>query len=120
MPWDLRVGAAPLIERIGGWLDEISPVIPCSLVVVFVSFPDRNPVEAENPCLDVALWHEPGTLLGDHSDQVDSIFLKLPVQLREPAIQRSQSLRLLLHHTSTSESTWLCLPKTPRDTMSGL
>lgn len=98
MPWDLRVGAAPLIERIGGWLDEISPVIPCSLVVVFVSFPDRNPVEAENPCLDVALWHEPGNLLGDHSDQVDSIFLKLPVQLREPAIQRSQSLSCCCTH----------------------
>jgi hypothetical protein len=27
---------------------------------------------------------------------------------------RSQFLRLLLHHTSTSESMWLCLPTTGR------
>jgi|GEM_PF-3897297 len=83
---DLRVGVTPRTERIGRWLDEISPVIPCSLVVVFVSFAHRNSMEAENPCLDVALWYESGDLLGVHSDQVDSIFLELPVQLREPIL----------------------------------
>ena len=62
MVGNLNIGTAPVIERVSRWPDKISPLVPPSLVIGL--FIDRIAGEAENPCLNVALGHKTGDLLG--------------------------------------------------------
>ena len=64
---NLRIGPGPCMKRVRGWLDEIVPVVPCSLVIFFPFF-NYFPIEAEKPGFNVALRNEPGNLLTVHAD----------------------------------------------------